>query len=55
MTSPPVRPPTPPSGSVDEVLARLDGLQDRPLHEHAEVYDEVHRRLQAQLAALDGV
>jgi hypothetical protein len=36
--------------SAVELLASLDGL---PPPEHAEVFDEVHRRLQAALTDLD--
>jgi len=37
---------------VAEALASLD---DRPLAEHVEVFDGVHRTLQDALASLDGV
>jgi len=30
---------------VDRALARLDGLDDRDIHEHVDVYDSVHRDL----------
>lgn len=39
-------------GQVAEALA---GLDDRPLAEHVEVFDGVHRTLQDALASLDGV
>jgi hypothetical protein len=35
-------------------LAVLDGLPDRPLPEHAEVYQSLHADLQAALAEIDG-
>jgi hypothetical protein len=35
-------------------LAVLDQLADRPLQEHAEVYQRVHADLQAALAEIDG-
>jgi hypothetical protein len=38
---------------VDEAVALLDGLADRPVAEHVPVLDEVHRRLQDALATLD--
>ena len=38
---------------MDEVLERLDTLPARPVHEHVQVYDEVHRLLQDALASLD--
>jgi hypothetical protein len=40
---------------VDTALARLDGLEDRPVGEHVEVFDAVHRSLQDALATLDEV
>ena len=47
--------PLPSAPVVAEVLRRLDGLQDRPVSEHVEVFDDVHRRLQDALATLDEV
>lgn len=45
----------------DPVIARirqsvhaLDGLSDRPLAEHADVYAAVHTQLQNELAEIDG-
>ena len=38
---------------VDDALARLQELDERPVTEHVVVYDEVHRLLQDALAALD--
>ena len=38
---------------VDEALALLDGLDDKPVSEHVEVFDQVHRSLQDALATLD--
>jgi hypothetical protein len=37
---------------VDAALERLAEIQERPTPEHAEVYEDVHRRLQAALADL---
>jgi hypothetical protein len=42
-----------PETSLDEALAALDGLEERPLTEHVEVFDGVHRALQDALATLD--
>jgi len=36
-----------------EPMARLDAVTERPLHEHADLYDETHARLQAALAEID--
>lgn len=38
---------------IDETMARLDDLRDRPVSEHAEVYADVHERLQAALVEAD--
>ena len=38
---------------VVEALRALDGLHDRPVHEHVEVFDGLHRTLQDALATLD--
>ena len=38
---------------VARALDRLTGLDDRPVAEHVEVYDAVHRLLQDALASLD--
>jgi hypothetical protein len=38
---------------VDETMARLDELRDRPVSDHAEVYADVHERLQAALVEAD--
>jgi hypothetical protein len=35
------------------VAERLETLPERPVHEHVEVFDEVHRLLQDALASLD--
>jgi hypothetical protein len=40
--------------SVDDALARLADLDERPTAEHAEVYEDVQGRLQRALADLDG-
>ena len=39
--------------SVDAALALLEDLEQRPLGEHVEVFDAVHRSLQDALATLD--
>ena len=44
---------TPPG--VLRALARLDELDQRPVTEHVEVFDGVHRLLQDALATLDEV
>jgi hypothetical protein len=38
---------------VEETMARLDGLRDLPVSEHAEVYAELHERLQSALVEAD--
>ena len=46
----------PSSGSaLADALEHLPSLAERPVHEHVEVFDAVHRLLQAELAGLDGV
>jgi hypothetical protein len=40
--------------TVDEALGRLADLDGLPTAEHAEVYEDVHGRLQRALADLDG-
>jgi hypothetical protein len=39
--------------ATEDTLARLQELDDAPLEEHVEVYEDVHRRLQEGLADLD--
>ena len=39
--------------TLDQRLADLDALAERPLAEHAEVYQGLHRELQAELARID--
>ena len=39
--------------AADEAKARLQDIDDAPLEEHVEVYEDVHRRLQEGLADLD--
>ena len=39
--------------AVAAALAALDGVHARPLDEHVEVFDAVHRLLQDALATLD--
>ena len=58
---PPVPDPLAPSmrdgaaSGVLEALARLEELDQRPVAEHVEVFDGVHRLLQDALATLDEV
>ncbi len=40
---------------VDQALDRLTELDALPTSEHADVYEDVHRRLQAALTELDDV
>jgi hypothetical protein len=42
-----------PVTAVADRLRVLDGLRDRPLHEHAEVYQGLHADLQTALAEID--
>ncbi len=42
-----------PEQAVAAALALLDGIEERPVAEHVEVFDAVHRSLQDALAALD--
>jgi hypothetical protein len=44
---------TPAVTPVARALERLTELDDRPVAEHVEVYDAVHRLLQDALASLD--
>jgi hypothetical protein len=46
---------TPSTGvrAADEAAERLSALDDAPLDEHVEIYEDVHRRLQDGLAELD--
>jgi hypothetical protein len=47
---PPPRPPDP-LAAVDRAVAGLDGLADRPLGEHVEVFEQIHSALSDALAA----
>jgi hypothetical protein len=38
---------------VEETMARLDDLRERPVSEHAEIYADVHERLQTALVEAD--
>jgi hypothetical protein len=38
---------------VEETMARLDELRDRPVGEHSEVYADLHERLQSALVEAD--
>lgn len=37
------------NSAVDAALSQLDGLADRPVHDHPQVYTEVHQSLNAAL------
>lgn len=50
LPGPPVHEPVP---QVAEALRALDGLDQRPVHEHVELFDGLHRTLQDALATLD--
>jgi hypothetical protein len=39
--------------AVDDAKQRLQAIDEAPLEEHVEVYEDVHRRLQEGLADLD--
>lgn len=39
--------------AVDAAAQRLAALDDAPVEEHVDIYDDVHRRLQEGLADLD--
>ena len=43
----------PQESSVEDARLRLQALDDAPLEEHVEVYEDVHRQLQEGLADLD--
>ena len=55
MTTPVPGPPTAPDPLplVADALRTLDGLEQRPVHEHVELFDGLHRTLQDALATLD--
>ncbi|HET6989405.1 MAG TPA: hypothetical protein VFI00_22440 [Kribbella sp.] len=38
---------------VEDTMSRLDELRDRPVSEHAEVYADLHERLQSALVEAD--
>ena len=51
---PSLTPAPPPAGSsVTRAIAQLDGLAERPLAEHPDVYQQVHEALQGALADID--
>ncbi|HET6910400.1 MAG TPA: hypothetical protein VFH54_13745 [Mycobacteriales bacterium] len=39
--------------AADQAAERLEAIDDAPLDEHVEIYEDVHRRLQEGLAELD--
>ena len=55
MTTPVPGPPAAPDPlpQVADALRTLDGLEQRPVHEHVELFDGLHRTLQDALATLD--
>lgn len=53
LASPALAAPAPVAPILPAVRAALDGVADRPLAEHVEVYDGAHRTLQDALASLD--
>lgn len=38
------------NAAVDAALSQLDGLAERPVHDHPQVYTQVHQSLNAALA-----
>ncbi|MGH3385391.1 MAG: hypothetical protein ACRDO1_12480 [Nocardioidaceae bacterium] len=38
---------------IDDAVARTDGLDERPVSEHVEVYDDVHQRFREALSDAD--
>ena len=42
-----------PVSDLTAALRALDGLAERPVHEHVEVFDALHRTLQDALSTLD--
>jgi hypothetical protein len=44
-----------PAPAVEQVLAELDGLADRPLAEHVAVFERLHVRLHDALAAGEAI
>lgn len=40
--------------AVDQVLASLEGLAERPVEEHAAVFEAAHDALRAALSDVDG-
>lgn len=49
--SPPARPGPDPDAAVARAMAGLDGLDERPLHEHVDVFERVHAALSDALTA----
>ena len=45
--------PDAPAAAAERARERLQALDDAPLDEHVEVYEDVHRQLQEGLADLD--
>ena len=39
--------------AADQAAARLRDLDDAPVHQHVEIYEDAHRRLEEGLADLD--
>lgn len=43
-----------PAADLDEALAALETVSERPLVEHPDVYQEIHTSLQSALTDIDG-
>lgn len=41
------------NAGVDAALAALDGLHDRPIAEHPDVFEQVHRGLRDAMTSVD--
>ena len=55
MSAPVPGPPAPAAGPVvRQALERLAELDERPVDEHVQVFDDVHRLLQTALTGVDG-
>lgn len=46
---------TDPRAGIDEAVAALDDLSDRPVAEHVELFDSVHTELTVALSSIDKV
>jgi hypothetical protein len=50
----PPRSPADPQESVQRALERLDGLDERPLADHVEIFEELHTAVSDALAGPSG-